>query len=146
MTRPLCYIAAPYGAPTPEGVAWNVARAVLLGRLKLWLSTCPIIPHILVPPLTGSEEGRPEVREQALALGLDLLVAVRNSVGGQICILSRDDGSLSPGVAAECEVWGQGCASLAVTWANLKPLMTHAGLGSEWAALCAPAEDSAHGR
>ena len=77
MTRPLCYIAAPYGAPTPEGVAWNVARAVLL--------------------------------------------------------------------AVECEVWGQGCASRAVTWANLEPLMTHAGLGSEWAALCAPTEDSAHG-
>jgi hypothetical protein len=103
VTRSPVYIAAPYGDPDPLKVARNVERAVWLGRLAVAEGLVPIVPHVLVPALTGPEDpARPEVRALALELGLDLLDTVARA-GGDLWVLSRDDWSLSAGVEAELD-------------------------------------------
>ena len=45
------YLAGPYRAPTPIGVAWNVARAEAAGRAITALGHRVIVPHSLSKPL-----------------------------------------------------------------------------------------------
>lgn len=136
MSRPLCYIAAPYAHPSPVGLARNVDRAILLGRLAISVGLCPIVPHALVPALVGSEVGRPEVRAVALDLGLDLLDGVI-AANGRLYVLTRDDGTLSPGVEAEVRRFHTFSRSRfeAATWQSWGSLMALHGLHDEWRAL-----------
>ena len=98
--RPV-YIAAPYSDPDPAIVARNVERAAWLGRLAVAEGRVPIVPHLLVPALTGPEDpARPEVRELALQIGLGLVDTVARAAG-DLWVLSRDDWSLSAGVELE---------------------------------------------
>lgn len=61
----------------------------------------PIVPHVLVPALTGPEDpARPEVRALALELGLELLDTVARAAG-DLWVLSLDEGGLSAGVLGE---------------------------------------------
>lgn len=129
-----CYIAAPYGNPEPEQVARNVERATLLGRLALAYGYCPVVPHLLVPPLTGPESpDQPEVRRQALALGLELVRMV-HSRDGLMWLLLNADGTRTAGVRAEEILWTElGALTCARhSWAELEGAMTLRGMADDW--------------
>lgn len=129
------YIAAPYGADTPEGIRWNIARAELLGKVTLAYGHAPIVPHTLGSALLGTDE-TPESRERALRYGLDLVAGVA-AAGGELLVLTRDDGSISDGCLAEIrhfrlshsrdypEVWAR-------SWQEVRTDCERYGFAAEW--------------
>lgn len=142
--RAIAYIAAPYAAPTPDLVAWNVARAALLGRLAIAEGFAPVVVHHSIEALFGAET--PITR----ALGLDCDAAIVDMIArrasSQLFVLLRDDGSATGGMIREHTAWqharGQsGRDLLAIngvrvgTWAIWHPLARRANLGPAWAAL-----------
>lgn len=63
------YVAGPYRAPTPEGIAENVARVKKIARLLADQGVLPIVPHLAMSFCSDS----PEDWNHALYLGLKLL-------------------------------------------------------------------------
>ena len=53
--RPLAYVASPFAAPTPALIAWNIARAGLLGRLAVAEGFAPVVVHHSIGALFGVE-------------------------------------------------------------------------------------------
>lgn len=149
MKEYVAYVAAPYGASTPEEVQRNIDRAVFIGKLlfRIGEGTClPYVPHVNGTALLGREE-TPEIRKQALAYGIGMLRAI-GAAGGAFVLLQRDDGTLSAGMEAELDVWerefahGQRVRRLA--WERLGTLAQVAGLHAEWIALTNPPRLTPH--
>ncbi|MEK7477056.1 MAG: DUF4406 domain-containing protein [Candidatus Coatesbacteria bacterium] len=46
--RPFIFVTGPYSAPTPEGEARNIQRAIDVGRAVFEKGYYPIVPHVLV--------------------------------------------------------------------------------------------------
>lgn len=135
----LIYIAASCGAPTPEEIAWNIARATFLGKLALVQGHTPIVPHVLGAALFGQNETL-ETREKALAYGFDLVRFVAASRGG-MWALTRDNGTLSSGCEEERRVFESVSPvrrAWVYSWTEFGDAATRAGLGAEWAALAIP--------
>ena len=135
----LIYIAAKYGASTPEEIAWNIARATFLGKLALAQHHTPIVPHVLGAALFGQNETL-ETREKALAYGLDLVRFVAASRGG-MWVLTRDNDTISSGCEEELSIFtlaSYGRRAWIYSWAEFCDAATRAGLGAEWAALINP--------
>lgn len=129
----LVYIAAPYADPTPEGIRWNIARASLMGRLAFEMGHTPIVPHVLGAALFGTDE-TPQTRADALRYGLDLVRDVARA-GGDLWVLTRDDGTLSDGCAAEVarfQASAPRTTVLSFTWPDHGPVFVRHGLGAEW--------------
>jgi hypothetical protein len=97
---PTVYIAGPYTAPTPEGIAQNVERAQLLGRallkaaLEQGINVVPVVPHSLGQGF--ADLGSPEYWYVATA---SVLI---------VCdyVLLTSDWQLSPGAVSEVEIAG----------------------------------------
>lgn len=122
--RRVVYIAAPYSAPTRDGVLRNVARALALGELAAQNGLAPIVPHAMgILGVHGHPfEDSPGVRERALECGA--AVARQGSFrGGSIeewavgWAILRDDGTRSDGVQLEIQAsWTQSWVEK--TWAK----------------------------
>lgn len=116
------YLAAPLAGETPEVEAWHRERAMLLARdLQAAHNWRVLVPHTAVRPIyqdTAEVDGG-AIREHGLAHSLDLLRLVFLS-GGQMVVLLRDDGTLSPGCEAEVAAWrGMGGGEVVrVPWAG----------------------------
>ena len=95
-----CYIAAPYAGDVDE----NVRRACALGALAMREGRAPIVVH---PAIAGGVYGRDEVPMERDG-GRLATIAVQRMVqadGGELWVLLRDDGTMSPGTAAEVADW-----------------------------------------
>lgn len=107
MTRPPCYIIAPYSAPTAAEIDANVARAEALGRLAALSGYAPIVVHSMIGGVfaSGELDDDPEARARGIECDLALLRLVAKEPGGAAWVLLRDDGNASPGSADEIGVW-----------------------------------------
>lgn len=149
MKEYVAYVAAPYGASTPEEIQRNIARAVFVGALLMRLGegTCwPYVPHVNGAALFGAAE-TPETRKQALAYGIGMLRTI-GAANGALVLLQRDDGTLSAGMEAELEVWERefayGHRVRRLAWERLGTLAQTAGLYDEWIALTNPPRLTPH--
>jgi len=102
------YLAAPLAGETPEVEAWHQERVVLLARFlqQTHRDLRFVVPHTAVRPLydDGAQVDGGPTRAHGLAHSMELLRLVHMS-GGQLWVLLRDDGSPSPGCAAEVTAW-----------------------------------------
>lgn len=107
--RQLVYVAAPYGgAARWEEVQRNTDRACALGRLAVFCGHAPIVVHPSIEHVFGSDAD-PKSREVGLGCNRAVAVAVAE-VGGSLWVLLCDDGTESPGVAAEVVAFRDACA------------------------------------
>jgi hypothetical protein len=134
MTRPPCYIAAPYGDPDSSIQRWNVDRACALARLAVALGRAPIVVHSAIAGVFGSDHD-PEVRALGLEVDLALVTLVAEAPRGELWILEGEGGALSSGVALELDAWraarGPGGVNRG-TWHTFGPAAVGHGLGSLW--------------
>ena len=100
----LAYIAAPYGAPTPEGRAENTRRAVALAALSVAWGRAPICVHPMIEAGAFGDDANPADRALGLACCMAQVEAVARS-GGEMWILLRGDRSMSDGCRAEVDAW-----------------------------------------
>lgn len=134
----LCYVAAPFGAPTRELQAWNTWRAVALADLAGRRGFLPVVVHPLILEGLWGDDNDPDVR----AAGLRATLAIASAVvedGGVVWALTHDDGTLSPGVAGEVQAAARSgeratCYSWAA-WARTFPGLVDA---DAWARLAVP--------
>lgn len=102
------YLAAPLAGETPVIEAWHRERALLLAR-RIQMDhpgIRVIVPHTAVRPIyddCAAVDGG-TTRAHGLAHSLELLRLVKLS-GGEMRVLQRDDGTLSPGCLAEVAAW-----------------------------------------
>lgn len=132
----IVYIAAPYGADTPERRAWHVARACLLARFAVVSGYAPIVVHPAIELVFG-DDGDESTRALGLECDLAMLGIVAETADSWLWALANDDGSLSAGVAAEYAAWRRhNLNSVRIdTWVGWCVGLIGAGLGTEWAAL-----------
>ncbi|WP_257303445.1 DUF4406 domain-containing protein [Geothrix campi] len=57
------YVAGPYSAATPQGVAQNVAAAVAFGQKVRALGALPVVPHLTILPTDDYEAAMRECFE-----------------------------------------------------------------------------------
>ena len=143
MNRHPAYIIAPVSGPSPEVVAWNIARACALARLAIREGLAPICVHAMVDPIFGGES------PAARAIGLDvdeaLVGLVARSTSGRLLVLLRDDGNASEGMLREWGVWRRaraltplsairaGVGVEVATWAAWRARFVSAGMERVWA-------------
>jgi len=108
--RPV-YIAAPYTADTAEELAWNVARAALLGRVALSEGLCPIVVHPSIAAGVYGDDADPAERQAGINCSLQLLDLVKGA-GGWLWVLAGE----SSGVRAEVARWGDPSAATVGSW------------------------------
>ena len=101
--KALSYIAAPYAAETPELVAWNVARAVLLARMVVSEGRAPVLVHPAIAPVYGDET--PASRAVGIACDVAIVSAVAARHGSEFVALLRDDDTCSSGMSQEYGAW-----------------------------------------
>lgn len=99
----LVYIAAPYGAPTPEGRAENTRRAVALAALAAAWGRAPICVHPLIEAGVFGDDDNPADRARGLACMAQVEAVAK--ADGEMWVLLRDDGLMSRGCLAEVEAW-----------------------------------------
>jgi len=117
MTPALCYIAAPYGDPSPTIRAWHVSRARLLARLALACGYAPIVVHGEIEAGTYGDDSDPEQRARGMAASAAICRGVLATPGAVLWALLRDDGERSEGVAAEMRLAVDGGAGMLLdTW------------------------------
>jgi hypothetical protein len=153
MTPTPVYIAAPYAAPTPLGIAWNVTRAGLLARMAALEGLAPLLVHPMIPLVYGDETEA--ARELGLSRSVALVELVARTAMGHLWILEADGppirssvptaGVLTAGVRAELIAWARvrGSSSDRVaraTWAGWEARAIRHGLGAPWAALATAPE------
>jgi hypothetical protein len=116
------YICAPLDAPTPEGIAHNIARAEALGRLVVHCGHAPIVVHSSSSALYGTDHARALESDKAI-------VRMIARFGGMLWILERDDGTLSPGCGVESDTWYDAGRTVQTrfTWAEWRVLAEERG-------------------
>lgn len=100
----LAYIAAPYGAPTPEGRAENTRRAVALAALAVAWGRAPICVHPLIEAGAFGDDALPADRARGLAC-CEAYVEMVAQAGGELWLLLGDGGWISDGCRRELEAW-----------------------------------------
>ena len=100
----LAYIAAPCGAPTPEGRAENARRAVALAALAAAWGRAPICVHPLIEAGVFGDDNDPNDRARGLACCMAQAEAVARA-DGELWLLLRDGGWISDGCRRELEAW-----------------------------------------
>lgn len=106
----LAYIAGPYTADTAAGVEENVQNALAVGRFAAVQGYAPIVPHLYLMMLVGSERGEgghavaKESRVQALRICRALALQCGRS-GGVLFLMHNEDGSLSFGTQVDKEAF-----------------------------------------
>lgn len=130
------YVAAPYHDPNPRIVAWNVARACLLGRLAARCGYVPTVVHAEIHGGVYGDDNDPAQRAAGRALTLAKLDGVL-AAGGRVWALLRDDGEMSEGTRAEVnEARDTGSAWTGSTWAEWRTeASAHPDLLPAWDAL-----------
>lgn len=103
-TRPVVYIAAPYGAPTRALIGWNIARACALATLAIREGLAPVVVHPSIPVIYGEEE-TPGARAVGLEVDTAIVAMIARSLTGRLWILETDAGELTPGVLQEYRTW-----------------------------------------
>lgn len=100
----IVYIAGPYTAPTRDGIARNIRRAVALGRYAAHLGHTPLVPHAQgwMGVYGAGDESEAGVRELALRCSRELAARAE-----EMWVIERDDLSLSEGTRAELEAFGR---------------------------------------
>lgn len=144
--KALSYVAAPYAAETPELVAWNIARAVLIARVLVSEGRAPVVVHPTIAPVFGEET--PAARAVGIACDCAIVSAVAARSGAEFVALLRDDDTCSTGMSEEyaawCDVRRQVLRDLprstasgvrAGNWRWWRQACARAGLLSEWADL-----------
>lgn len=100
------YIAGPYAAETPEGIAENIRRAVALGRYAASCGLAPVVPHVIgAAGVYGDPgEGTGDSRQVALRCALETVRCIA-AQGGDLWVIAHDDGTLSSGTALEVDAY-----------------------------------------
>lgn len=143
-----CYIAAPYEASDPMGVAWHTLRAGLLARIAALDGLAPILLHPSIALIYGEED---ELGREARRLRTDTIVElVARTTLGRMYLLELDppqpadgtiilQGRFSPGVRDDYIAWtrvrGRSGDIARGTWLTWEPRARRHGLGAAWAAL-----------
>jgi hypothetical protein len=97
------YVAAPYGAPTAEERAENVARAGALCRVLVHLGAYPVCLHAAIEAGHYGDDSDAEQRTAGLHVARSIARSIVDS-GGLLIALERDGkGGVSPGTRAEIE-------------------------------------------
>jgi len=96
----LVYVCAPYGAPTHEEREVNVARALGVAQVLAREGWCPVCLHPAIHAGVYGDDSDPAQREAGLAVAVRTVEDVVRG-GGRVAVLLRDDGTMSPGTAAE---------------------------------------------
>lgn len=96
----IVYIAGPYAGL----VDTNVARASELSRFAVSLGIVPLCLHGSIQAGAYGDDDHPEERERGLERACDVAALVARS-GGQIWVITRDDGTLSSGTERELAAW-----------------------------------------
>lgn len=129
---PPVYIAAPFAAATPEARAKNVRRACVLAAYAVRRGLAPVVVHPLVELGIFGRDDAPEERERGLAAACALAEMVGRHAGGCLWVLTRDDGTLSPGTEREDAAWRRGFeATLASYGAERRSVVVRA-TWAEW--------------
>ena len=102
--RGLVYIAGPYAAPTPEERAENVRRIGVLSRLALGLGLTPVTVHAAIDAGHFGQDSNPVDRKRGLDAACTLAQWVAKS-GGDLWVLTRDDGFFSSGCVQEVDAF-----------------------------------------
>lgn len=144
MTRPACYVAAPYGDPDPLIRSWNVGRACALARLAVAEGLAPIVVHPGIAPIYGPNGDQdPGTRALGLEVDVALVELVARTVLGRLYVLETDAGELTSGTRREVRAWtairgrARGPARRG-PWAAYRQAFRAAGLDGLWVALEAP--------
>lgn len=143
-----CYIAAPYEAPDPMGVAWHTLRAGLIARIAALDGLAPILLHPAIPLIYGEED---EAGREARRSRTDAIVEmVARTTMGRMYLLELDppqapdgtitlQGKFSPGVRDDYMAWtrvrGRSGDIARGTWLGWEPRARRHGLGAAWSAL-----------
>ncbi len=96
------YVAAPYGAPTAEERAENVARAGALCRLLVYLGAYPVCLHAAIEAGHYGDDSDAEQRTAGLHVARSIARSIVDS-GGLLIALERNSGGVSPGMRSEIE-------------------------------------------
>lgn len=94
------YIAAPYAAPTPEGIAENVRRACLLARYAVSQGLAPVVLHPAIAAGAYGDEASPEERERGLQCAVEIARTVA-AAGGRLWLIMSPHRDVSEGSALE---------------------------------------------
>ena len=105
MSRCPVYIAGPYGDPDPLQIDLNVRRASALARLAVAEGLAPLVVHPAILAGAYGDDYNPQERAAGLDCSLSLVETVRRHSGGQLWVLTRHDGELSPGTKLELQAW-----------------------------------------
>jgi hypothetical protein len=100
MKRPIVYIAAPFAADELRQVAENTHRAEALCLLAVRMGYAPICVHS--GALRGAYGRDTDTADRRTALEVDVALL---EVCDEVWALTRDDGSLSPGMVVELAHW-----------------------------------------
>lgn len=98
--RPVVYIAAPFAADTLAEVAENTHRAEALSLYAIRRGYAPICVHS--GALRGAYGRDTDAGDRKAALDVDRALL---DVSGEVWALTRDDGTLSPGMLVELDHW-----------------------------------------
>jgi len=93
------YIAAPFAGD----VDVNVQRACQLSMLAVKIGLAPIVVHPGIAAGAYGDDGSPSERERGLRAVCALVDLVAEHRYGELWVLLRDDGSMSPGTQREFE-------------------------------------------
>lgn len=102
--RPLVYVAAPYGASSPQVRERNRRRACALARLAVQEGLAPVVVHPGIELGAYGDDDVPEDRQRGLEVACRLVQAVAEA-GGYLWLLEADDHRLSLGCGAELLAW-----------------------------------------
>jgi len=102
---PPVYIAGPFGDPDPIRVAFNVQRAMFLGRLAALEGKAPLVVHPMIHGGIYGDDNDPAARSHGTACSMALLRTIMLTSHGRLWVLHDDDGNLSPGTKAEVAAW-----------------------------------------
>jgi len=104
MTRPLLYVAATYGDPSPIIRRWHTERAALLGRLAQACGYAPIVVHTSIEAGVYGDDGDADQRAAGMASTLAICDAVARSQSSAVWALLRDDDTASEGTTNEATI------------------------------------------
>ena len=149
------YIAAPYGAASLDGIAWNTMRAACLARLSVHMGFAPILVHASIPFLYG--EDTPANRAIGIARNIALVELVASNPEGHLWILEAGSGGgpgdpqtggMTSGVRAEWHAWirvrGDKRGVRSLTWEGWAQIAFPQGFALAWARYAHPPESGDH--